>query len=108
MQSQRMTKNPLFLKQSPRHLRKAGDGKSPRQTTNQGNTKKQKIKLDENDIRNIHDAIKGWKTNQEPLTKILTEKNNQQRQNLQVQYKDKYGKVRNLYPSNFVDVRKFS
>ena len=86
----------MFLKQSPRHLRKARDGKSPRQAANQRNTKKEKIKLDENYIRNIHEAIKGWKTNEETLTKILTENNNHQRQNLQVQYKDKYGKVRNV------------
>ena len=82
-----------YSKRSPRALQKADAHKSPRQTAYTANVKRGK--LNENDVIRINDMINGWKKDKEPLVQFLTRKTNYERQQLKVQYEERYKRVRN-------------
>ena len=48
---------------------------------------------DSDDATKIHEAMKGWGTDEGPLIDILSKKTNAQRQDLKEKYKEKYDKV---------------
>ena len=45
------------------------------------------------DVRKIHEAMKGFGTDEEPLIRILTGRSNEQRQQIKKRYHDKYKSV---------------
>ena len=47
----------------------------------------------DDDVRRLHEAMKGFGTNEEPLIEILTGRSNDQRQQIRKKYKEKYKKV---------------
>ncbi|CAH1792273.1 unnamed protein product [Owenia fusiformis] len=46
----------------------------------------------DSDVKDIHDAIQGWGTNEGPLIQILSGRSNEQRQEIKKKYQEKYEK----------------
>ena len=93
----------LLFKQSPRHSRKPRGNKLCTKTPHQavevcspckeGTGKAGKASNEEDDVKQIHDAIEAWRTDETPLIRILSQRNNEQRQTFKMKYKEKYRKV---------------
>ena len=47
----------------------------------------------DDDVTKIHEAMKGWGTDEAPLIDILSTRSNAQRQAIKKKYKEKYKKV---------------
>ena len=58
-----------------------------------GTLKAAKVFDPEDDAKKIHEAVKGWGTDEEPLIEILSHRSNEQRQWIKKKYKEKYKKV---------------
>ena len=65
----------------------------PFQKSKGGTTKAAKDFDVDRDVERIHEAMKGWGTNEEPLIEILSGRDNAQRQQIRRKYQETYDMV---------------